>query len=128
MSENLSELRQLIVVEAGGVSWFDNRQSIWRSAARKSQLSYSKIKRIWYGDISERDTAVRLLRKRQQLREEQRRSAILANRFEAIAQAMDATNPNIYRKDVTRLRNAVRALRQQTDGGFSDGTRDPPSS
>src|ERR1700761_323592 len=87
-----------------------NRKGWLARAARRSGLTYRQVKALWYGESVNPKTSVAIdvLTAAQDAREEARR---LASRFESLAGAMNASDPDFYSEDVTSLIHAARRLR-----------------
>jgi hypothetical protein len=123
MSEKFSgvnAMRELVAAVAGERGWGETRESWLSKAARRAGISFRAAKAIFYGEITdENHRAARLLRDaaEQKAKDE---AATLATRFETIAGAMNASDPDFYSADVAALVYAARTLRGLDRAG-SDG-------
>ena len=95
---------------AGPMQSGDTRESWLARAARKSRVSYRQIKALYYGQTKDPRTSVALsvLSAADKARNE---ASELASRFESLAGAMNATDPDFYSEDVLTLINAARQMR-----------------
>ena len=113
-------MRELVAAVAGERGWGETRESWLSKAARRAGISFRAAKAIFYGEITdENHRAARLLRDaaEQKAKDE---AATLATRFETIAGAMNASDPDFYSADVAALVYAARTLRGLDRAG-SDG-------
>lgn len=95
---------------AGPMQVGDTRESWLARAARKSRVSYRQIKALWYGQTTDprTSTALSVLTAAERARRE---ANAQATRFESLAGAMNASDPDFYSADVLALIYAARALR-----------------
>lgn len=87
-----------------------NRKGWLSRAARKSGATFRQIKALYYGECIDPKTSVALgvLSAAEKARAE---ASELASRFESLAGAMNASDPDFYSSDVLTLIGAARALR-----------------
>lgn len=87
-----------------------NRKSWLSRAARRSGATVRQIKALYYGECRDPKVSVALgvLSAAEKARAE---ASELASRFESLAGAMNASDPDFYCEDVLALINAARAVR-----------------
>jgi len=87
-----------------------NRKGWLARAARKSGATFRQVKALYYGECTDPKTSVALgvLSAAEKARAE---AAELATRFESLAGAMNASDPDFYSEDVLALIHAARAVR-----------------
>lgn len=95
---------------AGPMKSGDTRESWLARAARKSGATFRQVKSLYYGECKDPKTSVALgvLSAADKARNE---ASELASRFESLAGAMNATDPDFYSEDVLTLINAARQMR-----------------
>lgn len=106
-----ASMRDAIATVAGPRQWADTRESWLARAARRAGVSFRQAKALFYGEITDpnhlvarrfRDAALEIGRKE---------ARSLADQFESIAGAMNASDQDFYRADIAALIDAARALR-----------------
>ena len=87
-----------------------NRKSWLSRAARKSGATFRQVKALYYGECKDPKTSVALsvLSAADKARNE---ASELAQRFESLAGAMNASDPDFYSEDVLTLIDAARKIR-----------------
>lgn len=87
-----------------------NRKSWLARAARRSGATFRQIKALYYGECKDprASVAIGVLSAADKARAE---ASALASRFESLAGAMNASDPDFYCEDVLALVNAARAVR-----------------
>lgn len=113
MSEKLDGKMSIdwaLQVEAIAGPYRGNRKSWLSRAARKSGATFRQIKALYYGECTNPKTSVALsvLSAADKARRE---ASDQASRFESLAGAMNASDPDFYSQDVLALVHAARALR-----------------
>lgn len=114
MSEKFSgvrRMRELIAAVAGERSWNETRESWFARAARQTGVSFRQVKAAFYGEISDDNHRTARLLKDAADRKGKQEASQLANQFEQIARAIDATDSNFHGEDVAALLHAARMLR-----------------
>lgn len=111
-------MRELIAAVAGPRQWGDTRESWLARAARRAGVSHRQAKALFYGEIIDADhkTARRMREAAGQHEAEH-----LAQRFEALADSLQARDQDFHCSDIAALVDAARALRglgrSRTGGG-----------
>lgn len=92
-------MRELIAAVAGPRTWSDTRESWLARAARRAGISYRQVKSLWYGEIKDdRHRSARLMRD-------------AAEKYQAIASALDQTDSEFHQHDIAALLDLARTLR-----------------
>lgn len=116
-------MREIVAEVAGPRSWGDTRESWLNRAAERAGITYSQVKRVFYGEITDPDhKAARKLRDIVAQRKAAKEAAELASQFESIARKINATDQDFHRDTVAALVDAARKLRGMAgprDGGPS---------
>lgn len=88
----------------------DTWESWLSRAARRSSSTFWHIKALFYGEIKDPkySVAYKVLSAAEKARAD---ASALASRFESLAGAMNATDPDFYSSDVLALVDAARAVR-----------------
>lgn len=99
-----------IEVIAGPMAANDTRESWLARAARRSGITFRQCKALYYGETKDpkASVAVGVLSAADKARQDARN---LASRFESVAGAMNASDPDFYSEDITALVHAARRLR-----------------
>jgi hypothetical protein len=99
-----------IAAIAGPYSPNDTRESWLNRAARKSGATYWHCKALFYGELTDPkySVAYKVLSAAEKARA---KASQLASRFETIAGALNAADPDFHSHSVLELVNAARALR-----------------
>lgn len=101
----VASLRELVASVAGPRSWTDTRESWLARAARKAGISYRQCKALFYGEISDpHHRSARLMRD-------------AAERLEASANRMEASDPDFFGAHIAAHRQAARDLRRSIGQG-----------
>jgi hypothetical protein len=95
---------------AGPRGTSDTRESWLARASRKTKVPFRQIKALYYGECKDPKTsvAISVLSAADQARAE---ASELATRFESLAGAMNASDPDFYSEDVLTLIHAARQMR-----------------
>lgn len=120
MSEKFSggrAVRELVAAVAGPREWSDTRESWINRAARRAGISFRQAKALFYGEITDPfHKSARLMRD-------------AAERLEAAAHRMEATDPDFYRPHIEAHRMAARDLLRLGGGDVGAAVRgDDPDS
>jgi hypothetical protein len=114
MPEKLDKMPQVLnwssQIEVIAGPYSGNRKSWLSRAARKSGATFRQIKSLYYGECKDPKTSVALgvLTAAEKARRE---ASEQASRFESLAGAMNASDPDFYSSDVLALIDAARTLR-----------------
>ncbi len=114
MSEKLdgkmSTINWMFEIEAIAGPYGGNRKGWLSRAARKSGATFRQIKALYYGECRNPKTSVAIgvLSAAEKARKE---ASDQASRFESLAGAMNASDPDFYSEDVLALIHAARSLR-----------------
>jgi hypothetical protein len=92
-------MRELIASVAGERRWSDTRESWLARAVRKAGISYRQCKALWYAEIKdEHHRSARLMRD-------------AAEKYEAIASALNQSDPAFHSEDIAALIDLARKMR-----------------
>lgn len=112
MSQLALEMRQAIAAVAGPRGWQETREYWLARAARRIGITYRQTKSLFYQECRDPRASVVQRVRDAALRHAKREASELADRFDNIAGAMHASDPDFYRQDVDALVSAARALRR----------------
>lgn len=110
LDRKMSAINWPLQIEAIAGPYAGNRKGWLARAARKSGATFRQIKALYYGESTnpKTDVALGVLSAAEKARAE---AGELASRFESLAGAMNATDPDFYSEDVLALIHAARAVR-----------------
>lgn len=109
----VEEARILLRQGLGPVQAGTPLKTLFPSIARRLGVTVRRVETIWQGtarriDVAEMDRLRALAASKQQAQPE----AAHASRYEAIAAALEAVDPDFHRADIDRYRQLARALRR----------------
>ncbi len=111
MLEKLSvHVREAINVIAGPREIFDSRDRWLARAAEKAGVTFRSMRSAFYGEI--KDPEHKVIRRIMSAAEvkARREANELAEKFQTIANGLNATDPDFYQSDIAALINAARIL------------------
>jgi hypothetical protein len=106
-----ASLRELVATVAGQREWTDTRESWLARAARQAGVSFRQIRSIWYGELTNPNAPSARKLRDAAARAGRAEARALAERFETMARALVAADPDFHSADVHALVDAARALR-----------------
>lgn len=101
--------RASIEALAGDPQWSDTRESMIARAARKAGVSYRSARALYYGET--KDPRYSVGSKIDRMAQHQ------ADRFDAIASSLEATDPEFHRATIDRYRALALRIRGTDDQG-----------
>lgn len=115
---SVAEARNLLQQGLGPVQPGTPLKALFPAIARRLGVTVRRIETIWQGtarriDAAEMDRLRALARPNTQTSPE----VAHANRYEAIAAALEAVDPDFHGQDIARYRGLARALRRAAGGG-----------
>jgi hypothetical protein len=110
LDEKMSAIDWAVHIEVIAGPFGGNRKGWLSRAARKSGATFRQVKALYYGECTnpKTDVAMGVLAAAEKARKE---ASDQASRFESLAGAMNASDPDFYSADVLALIHAARALR-----------------